>query len=120
MLFCVGKFASKGAGYQKNNQIFNTQVTPEEWDKAKASLPNIKIGVTKWVDKKDMTDEEKKNASGWKTMGGYLKRYSYKEAWANWWAEASQKDKDAILNLPHFDKDIFKEITGIDIPWEKD
>ena len=117
MLFCLGegKYETKGAGYQKNNQIFNTQVTPEEWDKAQSSLPEIKIGLTKWVDKKDMSDDEKKNKSGWETTGGYLKRYSYEEAWATWWSEASKKDKDSILNLPHFNREIFKGITGIEI-----
>ena len=116
MLFCLGEgqWESNGAGYQKNNQIFNTQVTADEWDEAQSSLPVIKIGITKWVDKADMTDDEKDNATGWKTMCGYLKRYSYEEAWANWWSAASKEDKDAILALPHFDKTIFKGITGLD------
>ena len=116
MLFCLGegKWESKGAGYQKNNQIFNTQVTKEEWDTARNSLPTIKIGLTKWVDKKDMTKQEKEDNSVWKETGGYLKRYEYKEAWANWWADASKSDKQAILDLPHFDKDIFTGITGIE------
>ena len=117
MLFCLGdgSFTSSGPGYQKNNQIFNTQLTRDEWAKARESLPTIKIGTTLWVDKKDMTKEEKQNKSGWETTGGYLKQYSYEEAWSMWWEAASKKDKDAILALPHFDKDIFKGITGIDV-----
>jgi hypothetical protein len=31
-----------------------------------------------------------------------------------WW-ELPQEDKDAILGLPNFDKEIFLEITGINI-----
>jgi len=115
MLFCLGDSgrASKGAGYQKNNQIFNTQVTEKEWNEARDSLPDIKIQITKWVDKEDMTKEEKSNSSVWKEIGGYLKYYTYEEAWANWWEEASAKDRQAILDLPHFDGEIFTGITGI-------
>lgn len=89
MLFCLGggKYQSEGAGYQKNNQIFNTQVTLEEWNKAVNSLPDIKL---------DLED-------------------GYEKGWSKWWSEASKKDRDKILNLPHFNKDIFKGITGIDV-----
>lgn len=89
ILFCLGdgKNKKEGAGYQKNNQIFNTQVTKQEWDEALNSLPEIKLDI------KD----------------------GYEKGWRKWWSEASKKDKDAILNLPHFNKDIFKGITGIDV-----
>jgi len=111
MLFCLGdgKYESKGYGYQKNNQIFNVQLTPDEWDKIKK--PNIKLPVTEWIDKEDMTFQEKKDKPVYKEIGGYLKVLSYKDAWAKWWAE---NDHEEILNLPHFDAKIFKKITGID------
>ena len=121
MLFCLGEGSniSKGVGYQKNNCIFNTQVTTDEWNKAKTSLPEIKIALTKWVDKKDMTDDDKEKYTVYKKIGGCLKRYEYKDAWATWWSEASKKDKQAILDLPHFNSEIFEGITGIKTP-EKD
>ena len=117
MIFCLGedKYASKGAGFQKNYQVFNQQVTVKEWNEIKSSLDGIKIYPTKWCDKKDMSAEEKKNISGWKTMGGYLKIYSYEEAWKIWWDNASREDKDKILNIKYFDAEIFKGITGIDV-----
>jgi hypothetical protein len=117
MLFCLGdgKYESKGEGYQKNNRMFNVDCTKDEVQKAKSSLPTISLGITKWVEKDDMTAKEKKDVSGWETMGGYLKRYSYEEAWANVWADLSKSDKQKFLDLPHFNKDIFKEITGIDV-----
>ena len=117
MLFCLGdgKYESKGTGYQKNNCIFNVQVTPDEWNKAKKSLPEIKIAITKWVDESDMTKDEKDNNSVYKEIGGYLKRHDYKEAWATWWSDASKSDKQAILDLPHFDAEIFEKITGIKV-----
>ena len=62
-----------------------------------------------------MTDKEKENNPSYKTTGGYLKKFTYKESWMNFWKIASQQKKDEILNLPYFDKSIFLEITGIDI-----
>lgn len=46
--------------------------------------------------------------------GGYLKTLDYKEAWAKWWEEHPD-DHQKFLDLPHFDADVFKEITGIDV-----
>lgn len=117
MLFCLGegKYESKGDGYQKNNCIFNVQVTKDEWNKAKISLPTIKISHTYWVDKKDMTKTEKDSYPIYKEIGGYLKQISYEDAWANWWKDAKRSERQAILDLPHFNAEIFKGITGIDI-----
>ncbi len=112
MIFCLGegKYEPKGEGYQKNNRIFNVQLTPEEWDEIEQ--PNIKLPVTKWIDKSDMTTQEKKDKPVYKDLGGYLKVLSYEDAWAEWWAN---NDHQEILDLPHFDADIFKQITGIDV-----
>jgi len=117
MLFCKGegKFESKGIGYQKNNHIFNVQVTEEEYDKAMSSRPSFKLPLTKWIEKKDMTAEEKKNYTICEQIGGYLKVLSYENAWKEGWANASKEFKDWVKELPNFDKDIFKEITGIDV-----
>lgn len=48
-----------------------------------------------------------------RTTNDYLKEcddYSNNQAW---WNHLNKKEKDAILNLPNFDKKIFKKITGI-------
>lgn len=121
MIFCLGegRWESKGDGYQKNNMVFNKQVTPEEWDKIRASLPTIKLPVSRWVDKEDMTDHEKENIDGWETMGGYLKTMSYKDAWSVAWKELKQEDKNKITGLAQFDKDIFEKITGIKVDDKK-
>ena len=73
------------------------------------------LHICQWVDKEDMTDAEKKEVSGWNEVGGYLKTLNYKEAWAEYWGRASKSDKQFFMNLPNFDADIFKEITGIDV-----
>lgn len=44
-----------------------------------------------------------------KTTDGY--EYSRQ----TWWNNLPDKDKNAILELPNFDKNIFREITGIDV-----
>ena len=91
MIFCLGdgKYVSDGQGYQKNNMVFNTQVTREEFNTIRSALPKIEL----------------KN----------LNTLSYEESWALAWSETSQKDKDKILSIPYFNADIFKGITGIDV-----
>ena len=120
MLFCLGegRYKSEGEGYQKNNRIFNVDVTSEELSKAKSSLPTIKLPVTKWIEKADMTDTEKENNSVYKQIGGYLKTMSYEEAWAEVWENLSKSDKQKFLDLPHFSQEIFKKITGIEVEKE--
>ena len=44
------------------------------------------------------------------------KKYTYKEAWKNMWNELTEEERNIIMTeLPNFDKDIFKEITGIEV-----
>jgi len=73
------------------------------------------LHTCQWIDKKDMSPDEKKEVDGWKTMGGYLKTMSYKEAWAEYWGRAMESDKHFFQSLPNFDADIFLKITGIDV-----
>ena len=68
--------------------------------------------LTDWI---PYTDEEKKADPEKELIGGYLKEYTMKEAWANWWGKTSEKDKKIIQEIPNFDANIFKEITGIEV-----
>jgi len=115
MLFCLGegKYELKREGYQKNNCIFNVQVTKEEFTKEINSKPVFRLPLTMWINKEEMTDEEKENISGWSEMGGYLKSQSYQDAWKEGWANASQEFKDWVKNLPHFNPELFEKITSI-------
>jgi hypothetical protein len=115
MIFCLGdgKYESKGEGYQKNNRIFNKEVTIEEYSRQINSKPKFILPVTMWVKKEDMTDEEKNNKSNWSELGGYLKTLSYKNAWKEGWKNSSKEFKNWVKNLPNFNAELFEKITGI-------
>mgnify|MGYP007083437831 CR=1 FL=1 len=72
------------------------------------------LPLNTWVDKDDMTKEEKKEYPVYKELGGYLKTLEYKEACQKWWAD-NPDDHERFLTLPGFDAEIFKDITGIDV-----
>ncbi len=70
------------------------------------------IGLTRWIEN---TDEEKQSDKDKDLIGGYLKTYTYKEACKNWWDKYTDKEKAVIMSMPNFDKDKFKQITGIEV-----
>lgn len=115
MLFCIGegKYEAKGIGYQKNNMVFNVKVTFEEF--SKISVPKIKLPFTKWIEEKDMSNNEKKHNKNYRTLGGYLKTLSYKDSWKEIWSELNNETKDKFKSIPHFNKKLFFEITSIDV-----
>ena len=115
MLFCLGegKYESKGKGYQKNNNVFNVQITSEEYNKI--SIPRIKLPLTKWIEEKEMNDKEKENNENYKYLGGYLRVNSYKDSWKEFWSTAEESVKKQFKEIPHFNSEIFEEITGINI-----
>ena len=75
-------------------------------------LTNYGIQLTQWV---NYTDEDKENSPIRTAAGGYLKKYTFKEACLNWWKTLSDLDKQIIQEIPNFNKDIFFEITGIEL-----
>lgn len=66
-----------------------------------------------------MSEEDKKNDPGFYVRGGQLRKRDYKEAFKLSWDNADKKDRIRIKELPNFDKDIFKDISGIDIDSEE-
>ena len=66
-----------------------------------------------WFD--TMSDEEKAAHPEAKTTGGYLKERTTADNARKWWAGLDAADRDVIFNLPNFDAEIFKEITGVDV-----
>ena len=92
-----------------SNGCFNTESPkiylfnkPSNWNysdwlnsDARYILMNCPSNVLSWIWEDDMTDEE---------TGRQM-----------WWDGLSDVQKDSVMQLPNFDKDIFKEITGISI-----
>lgn len=78
-------------------------------------IPYIFLPINEWIPEEKMTEEHKKADPEFYVKGGTLITRTYKEAWVIAWQRADQKMKDAFLNLPNFDADIFLEITGIDV-----
>ena len=102
--------------------MFNkpTNLTYEEfrkkYGKAYDLLYNCEICITEWITEEQMTQIEKEKNPHYKTtQRGYLKTNDYKEASKRWWEGLNEEEKGLIKELPNFDKDVFREITGIEI-----
>ena len=70
--------------------------------------------LTKWIPEEEMTDEEKESDKMFYVRQGYLKTFTYKEAWKNFWRDTDAENRKKFLALPNFDAKIFKDITGVD------
>ena len=65
-----------------------------------------------------MSHEEKAQHPEYATVGGYLKKYDYKEAFRKSFEEAKRlpdwpEQLGRLKTLPNFDAKIFEEISGI-------
>ena len=101
--------------------MFNkpTKLTYEELQKKYPEAYNLlyysNFRLTEWIIDYNMTEEEKNTHPEYKTTGGYLKRNDFKEACQKMWDRFDKTERNKIKKLPNFDKDIFKEITGIEV-----
>lgn len=75
----------------------------------------IYFNLTEWVSFRDMSDEEKARYPKAYICDGYLKTYSYKEAWQKAYSNATKEDIELLKALPNFDAKVFFEISGINI-----
>ena len=78
-------------------------------------LDCIQKNVVEWIYELDMSDEEKVDNPTYKCAGGYLKVLNESECCQRWWDNLSESNRNVIRNMPNFDAEIFKEITGIRI-----
>ena len=85
---------------------------------ARYLLNQIPGDVLEYVWFEDMTDEEKTAHPEAKTTGGYLKQLDNSECGSIWWRGLNDYEKSIIKAIPNFDKEIFKEITGVDVDME--
>ena len=98
--------------------MFNkpTDWTYQDWRSSDAGyyMDRLQKNVT-WISLADMTDQEKKAHPEAETTRGYLKSLNKREYAVKQWRLLSPQEKRAIMELPNFDKEIFKQITGIDV-----
>lgn len=66
-----------------------------------------------WVDKNNMSDEEKEQHPKYLTTNGYLK--NVEPDMQAWWDNLHDEDKEIVKAIPNFDAEVFKEITGITV-----
>ena len=112
--FSNGVFCTK----EDTIKIFDKEsnMTLREWRESRARRIIVwNMETTVWIYESSMTEEEKEQYPSYKTTGGYLKVFTYEEAWKNLWNSITDKEKQEIMNIPNFDKNKFKEITGIEI-----
>ena len=93
--------------------IFN-KPSNKKWDEIDHPHFN-EFYLTKWVKYADLTATEKKENPSCETTQGLLKQFTYKEAWATFWQETDEKNRQKFLALPNFDAALFEEITGINV-----
>ena len=102
--------------------LFNkpSEWTYRDWLKSKARylLSKIDYRILDWICIDNMTDEEKAAHPEAKTTGGYLKKLDTTKSAVTWWSGLSDDEKAVIKAIPNFDKEIFKEITGVDVDKE--
>ena len=71
--------------------------------------------LTVWVSHDTATEEEKtEHKAEIEICGGFLKKINYKDAWRIAWNRASIEERKELFDLPNWDNQVFKEITGID------
>ena len=73
------------------------------------------FNLTVWVSHDTASEEEKKeHKAEIEICGGFLKTINYKDAWRIAWNKASIEERKELFDLPNWDNQVFKEITGID------
>jgi hypothetical protein len=108
-VFCTG---------EERIRLFNKQSdwTIEDFENSKAfSLLSNCVDTKQWVLSYQMSEDEKNAFPSHKTVEGYLKDIPFKEAFKNAWHNWDKENREAFTSLPNFDKDIFFQITGVEV-----
>ena len=111
-------YRSSGAFCTDKNptiELFNkpSKFTAKEWEDHKAVQLMYSVDPCIFVEASLMSESEKESNPKYETIGGYIKKITMKEAWANAWHNWSDENKKVFTSLPNFDSKIFEEITGI-------
>ena len=91
--------------------------TYQDWldSEARYILMGCPSDTLVWKYSNNMTDEEKEQHPKYSATGGFLKHVEEETEMQIWWNALPDGEKNIVMQLPNFDKDIFKEITGITI-----
>ena len=94
-------------------RMFNKMTDKKEED---IDIPSwCYFDLTEWVSHDTATEEEKqKHKVEIEVCGGFMKPINYKDAWRHAWNSASIEERKKLFELPNWDNQVFKEITGID------
>ena len=94
-----------------------SDVTFEEWRRSEAYflLSQIDDALLEWIWACNMNDQEKEDNPDWEINDGYLKKRDVSKANLKWWKSLSSREKNVIKNIPNFDAEKFKLITGINV-----
>ena len=98
-------------------RIFNRETDVERKD---INFPEFfYFELTIFVSFDTATDEERQQyKKDIEVCGGFIKTIPYKEAWRRAWEKATDEDRRKVLQLPNWNNEIFKEISGIDVELE--
>ena len=108
---------NRNSGYFNSDEplvrIFNKDTDKK---REEINFPSfLYFDLTVWVSHDTATDEEKEHhKTEIETCGGFLKTLEYKEAFRLAWNKAGKEEHKKLLDLPNWNNEIFKEISGID------
>ena len=98
----------------KDILVFGKLINKKDFDNCyKPSF--LYFELTYWVDESSMTDEDKIKDPMFYVRGGQLRKRDYKEEFKLSWDKADKNDRIRIKDIPNFDKQMFFEISGIDV-----
>ena len=114
--FSTGCFNTKEEKIMLFNKRSNWTYRDWRYSSARDLMCDCPYTKTVWINEKYMTDSEKEENPTWKCSGGYLKINEVTdEDRQAWWDNLDDEEQEEIKSLPNFDKEIFKEITGIEV-----
>ena len=114
--FSTGCFNTKEEKIRLFNKRSNWTYRDWRYSSARDLMCDCPYTKTVWINEKYMTDSKKEENPTWKRTGGYLKTIEVTdEEKQAWWDNLDDEEQEEIKSLPNFDKEIFKEITGIEV-----
>ena len=112
--FSTGFFNSEQQPIYMFNQPTNMQ-RDDICNLAGIQILNRNYENSWWIYSENMSAEEKATHPEHETTGGYLKTIDFKTACRMMWDKLDEEERQAVMELPNFDAEVFEEITGISV-----